>query len=576
MKSFLGICFILLSSILLISSLDPVKWRDSYIKFNVYQSITQYPQLSDYPEVSVLSSKPNTAIGFTGGGARAYTAAIGQLAALTSLDLMKNVRYIGGISGGAWATTTYSYKQNAVPDKEFLGSITNPEDMTYQNLQVLSSSSARSFAAPNMTLIALNAYKNKIVSSVADAWSYAVFKCYLEPAGIPDKAYFSLNAASVTDIKSRNKILSDAKFVVPANSDRPYMILGTTLVGPVDGAPYDEYNQNFTLLEITPLYVGQMMKQSVAYDYHLGFTHHRTVSGAIEPFAISKSGEDSPYVGLASDHTTGWLTYNLPSDVFDLATAAGLSSYAPGAFVESLPLNTSEILGMTMNYWSPSDLVPSGSTTFFADGGSYENIPLISFLQRRVEKIILFFNSVTPLQMSSNWDVAANQTYDDQVSDCLSSFFGVVEEYLPWYGNRSFEYEKNQVYSVQDYITVIQGLQAAQASGQGIITTQRLTTIENAWWGIPAGITSEVTFVYLGRVKNWESLLSSEMKAYLMPSDPADAADLAVDVSSGPFKHFPHYATTGGSINAAQANALADQTGWVILENAALFEQILA
>ena len=87
---------------------------------------------------------------------------------------------------------------------------------------------------------------------------------------------------------------------------------------------------------------------------------------------------------------------------------------------------------MKFDYWSPSDLIPSGEETYFGDGGSYENIPLISFLQRRVEKIILFFNSNTPLQPAANWDVAANITYDGQVSDCLSAFFGVSEAYLPW------------------------------------------------------------------------------------------------------------------------------------------------
>lgn len=35
---------------------------------------------------------------------------------------------------------------------------------------------------------------------------------------------------------------------------------------------------------------------------------------------------------------------------------------------------------------------------------------------------------------------------------------------------------------------MIQGLQAAQAQGNGMVATFELTTIENAWWGIPAGM----------------------------------------------------------------------------------------
>ena len=45
-----------------------------------------------------VTNKPNTAIAFSGGGSRAYIAAIGYLAALSKLDLIKNIRYIGGNS----------------------------------------------------------------------------------------------------------------------------------------------------------------------------------------------------------------------------------------------------------------------------------------------------------------------------------------------------------------------------------------------------------------------------------------------------------------------------------------------
>jgi predicted acylesterase/phospholipase RssA len=44
----------------------------------------------------LVSQKPNTAIAFSGGGSRAYVAAIGYLAGLNKLDLIKNIRYIGG------------------------------------------------------------------------------------------------------------------------------------------------------------------------------------------------------------------------------------------------------------------------------------------------------------------------------------------------------------------------------------------------------------------------------------------------------------------------------------------------
>ena len=55
----------------------------------------------------------------------------GNLAGLNQLGLMKNVRYIGGISGGAWASSSYTYTQNVATDEEFLGEIVSPGDITY-------------------------------------------------------------------------------------------------------------------------------------------------------------------------------------------------------------------------------------------------------------------------------------------------------------------------------------------------------------------------------------------------------------------------------------------------------------
>ena len=103
-----------------------------------------------------------------------------------------------------------------------------------------------------------------------------------------------------------------------------------------------------------------------------------------------------------------------------------------------------------------------------------------------------------------------------------------------------------------------------------------LTTVENTWWGIPAGITSQVTFVYLGRLKNWEAELSEDMHELLVPSDPEDEKNLAVDVDSGPFRSFPHYMTAGGLEDHERANVLSDLTGWSIKKNAELFKSIFS
>lgn len=255
-----------------------------------FQSSNDYPKPSDFPEVDLLKSKPNTAIAATGGGSRAYTAFLGYMAGLNELGLMGNVRYIGGISGGAWATTTYSYAQNTDDDKVLLGPVTNPEDLTLDNLKGMDPNCARGFAAANLTLIGLNAWIDGTVHSMADAWVYGVSKTYLEPAGIMPNKYYSLNDKTVQDIIAQNPQLKPSDFTTVANENRPFPIIGTALIGPAAGAPYTKATQNYSMLDITPLYIGQMRTQAVEFKYHRGLVHKRTVGGMIEPFAFTNAG----------------------------------------------------------------------------------------------------------------------------------------------------------------------------------------------------------------------------------------------------------------------------------------------
>ena len=51
----------------------------------------------------LMSRTSRSAVLFSGGGSRAFAAAIGQLTALRDLDLLGSIRYAGGVSGGAWA-----------------------------------------------------------------------------------------------------------------------------------------------------------------------------------------------------------------------------------------------------------------------------------------------------------------------------------------------------------------------------------------------------------------------------------------------------------------------------------------
>jgi hypothetical protein len=537
-----------------------------------WQSSKDYPEPSDFPEVALLKDRPNTAIAFTGGGSRAYTAAIGYLAGLHKLDLLKNVRYVGGISGGAWATSTFSFVQNVDDDDIFLGPVLNPEDFSLEKLKKMDDNCARRLTDTDLTALGLKAWARGEVNSVAGAWAYGVTTAYLTSVGVTPGKYFSWNEKSVSEILSKNSHLTAADFTT-VKLNRPFPIIGTALVGPAEGAPYTHKNQNYTLLEITPLYIGQMRTLDVSYEYTRGIRHTRRVGGMVEPFAWSDKGA-APSRGLLPHQTTGLLSIPEPTKAMDIGTSAAASSYAPGSFVEAFhPKDLANALGMHFDYWSPSAAIPSAKDTLFTDGGAYENIVLISYLQRRVSRIILFFNDHTPLAPANKYNPSTDTYTGDQLSDSLTCFFGVLPEPMSKFENRSFEYERDQVFHRNDFPKVVSALQAAQAKGDGIFATLNLTTIDNNWWGIPAGITTEITFAYLGRIPAWEAKLPHLMKPLFVPW--SNAEDLSNDIDHGSFRKFPHYATTGGEINAERANALADLTGWSVLHNADLFRRVL-
>jgi len=331
----------------------------------------------------------------------------------------------------------------------------------------------------------------------------------------------------------------------------------------------------FSMIEITPMYVGNMHSQDIDYHYTdlLNSIETRTVGGLVETFAYGRYGS-SPFNGIDDDETIGTLSVPPSDSIMDLQFAGASSSYAPGAFVESFEHEAASKYGLHMSYWSPVSNHPKSEDNLYCDGGSYMNIMIPSMLQRRVEKIVLFFNSNVPLQPLSSWDPFTDPPLDEQISNSLSSLFGIYENLTATWQQRSFDLSKNQMWSSSDWAQVAYELQLAQDDGNGIIITKKLTTVENQWWGIPAGITSEITFVYLGRLSKWESQLSSDMKELFVPAENAD--DLSVDIDEGPFKGFPHYLTAGGITNYERANALADITGWTILQNKELFQSIFS
>lgn len=546
-----------------------------------WQAAADFPEPSDFPEAGDenVNARPNTAIVITGGGSRSYLASAGYLAALEEMGLMSKVRYITGISGGAWFTMCYTFSKENVSDATLLGPILNPENFTREELQVMDPRCMRRVTNGSFVPAMLQDMKENHVG-MAEAWVNRVQSVYMEPLGIERHMPIAWSQEQVDDIRARNPSLQDRAFALPASSSRPFPIVGSTLVGPGAGAPYtvgEDSNRNLSMLEMSPLYFGAMNTRRIDYHYKHGLTHTRTVGGAVEPYALTRTAPGAS-TGLSAAQTSGTLSVpaSAATETVDIAHIGAASSFAPGGFMDTLPLNIPENTSLKFNYWSPADANPRTEETFFADGGCYENLLVTSMLQRRVEKLILFYNVHTTLQPAGKWNVYTDSPSKTQVARDLAAFFGVLPEDYDEWQIRGFDLSHNQVWSTDDWPVVITALQESQAKGNGVIATFNLTTVENKFWGIPSGIVTQVTFVYLSRLLAWEKQLPADMQELFVPADPQDAADPSITVKSGPFLQFPNYPTISAGENYERGNALASLTGWTIRNNAELFTSIFA
>jgi predicted acylesterase/phospholipase RssA len=575
--------YLLLFTIAVLSYLESINClkeqvKDKYVNAKAWQAASPdgHPTPDEFPETALLDDlkKPSTAVGFSGGGARAYAAAVGQIAGLTELGLIPKVRYIGGVSGGAWATSAYSWNQIELGDEILLGKIVDPEDIRYADLSQMHKNCMRAATREQLTRIVFN-YLLKVdgllFKHFADAWQYATQQMYLDPRGIPRGALFAYSNESIAEIKARNPFLENATFIALTNEARPFPIITGTMMGPDAGAPYQPNNFNFTRIEFTPIYSGDLAHYNVTYQYASGEKHTRLYGGAVESFGFPVKGS-APERGLSEGVSEGDLKVPMPERFTDLAYISGMSSFAPASVMTKIKL-TAHNNAWKGTYWSPSNPRPNSAVYHWGDGGIIGNTPLLSFLQRGVKNIVLFFNVEVPLLPHDIWNVTEEPQLRDAIENALPEYFGVYPQKTSGIFNMFGElYERgnHQVFKREEYDRVIQGLQASQAEGRSPIFAADLETVENQAWRIKAGTKCKVLFVYLGRSTLWEKSLSEDMHHRV-----TNPRDLHSKKRDGEFEGFPFFATTGGDIDFPQANLLADLAGWIVKNNSVLFHEFL-
>jgi len=517
---------------------------------------------------SWLERRTNTGISFSGGGSRAYLAATGSLRGFKDLGLLSKIRYLTGVSGGTWATTVFSYYQSgASSDEQILGDIVAPEDIVYDDLLKMDPRCMR--LSTNSSALAELAKLLTNTSSVDwnEVWIKGISDIFLKPFGISGDQYFSWDSDTVADIISRNSFLTKDRFILPSSNDHPFPIWAFSILTLKDMLPIAAaYPENFFLMETTPLYTGSLNIHEVTFHKACFLCTNSTTlltGGFVENVAFL---EEAPSDGIPTDGITVKVPFaNLNYSVKNIA---GVSSFAPGDVLAHLG-SVTDYLGIVFNYWTPFQSSPPTYSVVAGDGGIVENVHLIGLIQRGVQNIVLFINSETPLKSRKDWDPTKTDPSFSDMDDVIPGYFGFT--FSEAFG---YNYDNNQIFDKKYFGDVAAKLQDAQAVGKGTIAVTEQETIENTWYGIPAGIKVNITWMYLGRTFQWEQALSAEMKALVIPEEnPDDPTSLR---KTGPFIGFPNIPTFSLRVAPDLANLLSDLTGWIITQNFDLFSSFLS
>jgi len=176
-------------------------------------------------------------------------------------------------------------------------------------------------------------------------------------------------------------------------------------------------------------------------------------------------------------------------------------------------------------------------------------------LYPEVTSIIAFVNTSTAMSQDKNGTVIV----DKEVA-ALFGFQGYDDKTLSYPAFSSSDtsdlFRMNQVFASDDFAALRDGLWQSTGGNEANppVFTQQLTTVANDWFGIPAGRSVRMLWMYLGMAQTWRNEIQ----------DGWVKANLDEEML---LHKFPHYSTLKTELSPIQVNFLANLTAWTMLEN---------
>jgi len=530
-----------------------------------------------FPE-SLLDVKNKTAVCISGGGKRSHLCAGGQLRALHHLGLLNRdtINYLSSTSGGAWATSIYTFYESASVENDdmLLGNATLPSNLTLDFLK------AECSPIGDGGKISIEKNVKRLLFSVPthEVFTRTIGKVFLDKFGLNNDNPFAMHE-TYDIVAETNPLLRLSDFNL-SRPKRPFWITNATMLGPRWSALGD-----MVPIQFTGLYCGSPFLHKIHYEDRKRWSIGRELEfdvggGMVDTFAfggLATAKKTAPFDHMDTVNSLfSYISNKLEIETQKLFLGVHRENFESDEVLKRFitvpqpksPFSVRDACGIVGTSYALSvrnkmflnRLVPhepyynvlldkqKGILMQYADGGFMDNLAILPVLQRQVERIVVFFNGYIPLP---DMNVVDTVTYETFPSSNLIPLFGVqVEDYK--FGN----FNQNQVFEEAKLKELLLGLFKKKEAGEPAVMKQTLSVLENSFWNIRGDWEVEIIWFYLEKSENFLSLLPDETREEL---------EKGMD---GSFNNFPHYSTfTKDTYTDEEINLLQAYTEWSVMEN---------
>ncbi len=450
-------------------------------------SLKLYPVNEDfhYPEEKIETYQTDIGLAISGGGFRAYSAAIGQISGLMKLKLFKEMGTLSIVSGSTWFSVPFNYAPETISESVLFGKTTvlAPAKLTVKSISEISK---KSMGYP-ITTLSNEVISNAICMHCGEGYPEerlysTILKNVISNFDLSDdEKFFTYDSSSASDLIKENPSLKMDNFYL-MRKNRPYFVASATI-----------FDTAFTVdpmhhTEFTPLYFGTKE-----------LFHKIRKNGD----TVVLGGGYADIIGFNSktplDYKNSSAVVEFPPFSFTLFDMMGTSGAAPGSIFDNLKTYN---LMSEYNYWPVDGPESESEFLSFVDGGDYENMALIPLLRRGFKNIISFDNSLTPL--GAKKDAYKGVNYD------VARLFGFRPE-------KSLVNKQNtQIFPSEEFAPLLKGLLASQKEGGLPYYIGEHEILQDNPFGIKSykpGEKVRIIWVFNDLNRDWKEKLSPEVKA---------------------------------------------------------------